>query len=181
MPLETLFQLQETNRTCKRCPAWKISDCIIPGEGTERAKYFFIFESSQYYAKLAHTVRAGRENDLILKILSDAQIPLEDTYFTNLIKCSCKPKPAYINACKVWLWNEIKLCNPKFILLFGMTVSKTLLPLPSAAKIREIIGVEHTVSWSEAKIIPFYSLATLLRVSDCHMKLTIKILKGLNV
>ena len=55
----------------------------------------------------------------------------EEVYFCNVIKCrppcNRKPSPKEITIHKPWLIKQIKLVNPKVVILAGATATKTIL------------------------------------------------------
>lgn len=64
------------------------------------------------------------------KLLRSADIGPEEVFVTYLVKCEPpkgkKPNKSEINACKAWLWRELKLVRPKLVVAFGKGPSSLL-------------------------------------------------------
>ena len=76
----------------------------------------------------------GKSGKLLNELLIKAGIDFKrDVYFCNVIKCrppkNRKPTNSEINIHKPWLLQQIKLVDPKFIILTGSTAMRTILEI----------------------------------------------------
>ena len=100
----------------------------------------------------------GKSGKLLNELLIEAGIDFQnDAYFCNVIKCrppnNRKPTNTEINIHKPWLLQQIKIVDPKFIILTGSTAMRTILEIKEPiSKLRgkwikndgrEIISIFH--------------------------------------
>ncbi len=107
---------------------------LVVGEGNVFADLLIIGEAPGAQEDSEGRPFVGRSGKLLKKLLSQAGINfLEDIYFCNVLKCqppnNRKPKIDEIEIHKPWLLKQIKLVNPKFIVLSGATATKTILEI----------------------------------------------------
>ena len=73
----------------------------------------------------------GKSGKILTNLLALSEINLEDIYFCNVVKCrppnNRKPSKDEIEIHKPWLLQQIKLVDPKIIILTGSTAMKTIL------------------------------------------------------
>ena len=73
----------------------------------------------------------GKSGKILTTLLALSEINLEDIYFCNVVKCrppnNRKPSKDEIEIHKPWLLQQIKLVDPKIIILTGSTAMKTIL------------------------------------------------------
>ena len=106
----------------------------------------------------------GRAGKLLDKILDSVGIDSnEDAYISNIVKCrppeNRKPSLEEIRACEHWLKEQIRLINPKIILLVGATAVQGILGVKEG--ITKIRG-----SWIEENgmlYMPIFHPSYLLR------------------
>ena len=90
------------------------------------------------------------------KLLDILDIPLEDTYFLEAIKCYPKDrkylKKCSIN-CKNFLLKQLKIIKPKIVLSLGDAATKTILDI-KYKKFSDVVGKEYKLDG--ITIIPIY-------------------------
>lgn len=73
----------------------------------------------------------GAAGQVLTQLLSDAGIPREKAYITNLIKCrppgNRKPEPSEIQNCREHLLRELELVRPRGIVCLGASAAQGLL------------------------------------------------------
>ena len=105
---------------------------LVVGKGNVFADLLIIGEAPGAKEDLEGKPYVGNSGKLLNELLGKAGIDyLEDIYFCNVIKCrppnNRKPTSKEINFHKPWLLQQIKLIDPKIIILTGSTAMKTIL------------------------------------------------------
>ena len=105
---------------------------LVIGKGSVFANLLIIGEAPGAQEDLEGKPYVGKSGKLLNELLKQAGIDHEeDVYFCNVIKCrppkNRKPTKKEINIHKPWLLQQIKLIDPKFIILTGSTAVKTIL------------------------------------------------------
>ena len=107
---------------CNRCSLAKNNRSVgILGAGKPQAKIMFIQDSPNEQDCERHTPFSGKCYTIISNLLKHRQIPIEDVYFTSLVRCFCEkdiPKDAY-DGCKEFLEEEILMVDPDIIIPMG--------------------------------------------------------------
>ena len=107
---------------------------LVISRGNVFANLLIIGEAPGAQEDLEGEPYVGRSGKLLDKLLIEAGIDLQkDVYFCNVIKCrppnNRKPTNKEINIHKPWLMQQIKLVDPKFIILTGSTAMRTILEI----------------------------------------------------
>ena len=109
---------------------------LVIGRGSVFADLLIIGEAPGAKEDLEGKPFVGKSGKLLNELLKKAGIDYEeDVYFCNVIKCrppnNRKPTTREINIHKPWLLQQIKLVDPKFIILTGSTAMRTILDVKS--------------------------------------------------
>jgi len=107
---------------------------LVIGKGSVFADLLIIGEAPGLQEDLEGKPYVGKSGQLLNKLLNKAGINYkEDVYFCNVIKCrppnNRKPTIKEINIHKPWLLQQIKLVDPKVIILTGSTAMRTVLEI----------------------------------------------------
>ena len=107
---------------------------LVVGRGSVFANLLIIGEAPGSQEDLEGKPYVGKSGKLLNDLLKQAGIDQEeDVYFCNVIKCrppnNRKPTNNEINIQKPWLFQQIKLIDPKFIILTGSTAMRTVLDI----------------------------------------------------
>ena len=105
---------------------------LVISRGNVFANLLIIGEAPGAQEDLEGEPYVGKSGKLLDKLLTKSGIDYQkDVYFCNVIKCrppnNRKPTKKEINIHKPWLLQQIKLVDPKFIILTGSTAMKTIL------------------------------------------------------
>ena len=105
---------------------------LVIGRGSVFADLLIIGEAPGAKEDLEGKPFVGKSGKLLNELLKKAGIDYEeDVYFCNVIKCrppnNRKPTTREINIHKPWLLQQIKLVDPKFIVLTGSTAMRAIL------------------------------------------------------
>ena len=112
-------------KKCTRCAA--VKKCLQPvtGLGDKTAPLMILGNVSTKDDDFMEEPFAGRVGDYIKRKIKDADIDLEDCYFTNAIKCRT-PRPKFVEDCKDWFYYEISIIRPKILLALGFIASNLI-------------------------------------------------------
>ena len=105
---------------------------LVIGRGSVFADLLIIGEAPGAQEDLVGKPYVGKSGKLLNKLLIKAGIDYkEDVYFCNVIKCrppnNRKPTAREINIHKPWLLQQIKIVDPKYIILTGSTAMRCIL------------------------------------------------------
>ena len=105
---------------------------LVIGRGSVFSNLLIIGEAPGAQEDLEGKPYVGKSGKLLNELLIKAGIDYkEDVYFCNVIKCrpsnNRKPTIREINIHKPWLMQQIKLVDPKFIILTGSTAMRAIL------------------------------------------------------
>ena len=105
---------------------------LVIGRGSVFADLLIIGEAPGAQEDLEGKPYVGKSGKLLNELLIKAGIDYKEVvYFCNVIKCrppnNRKPTTREINIHKPWLLQQIKLVDPKIILLTGSTAMRTIL------------------------------------------------------
>jgi len=168
---------------CQRCPLYEAQEgSPIEGQGNQKAKIMIVMESPTKNESLTGSMVLGRTGTLLNKMLNSADIKTEDVFVTNAVRCSgFKPQSMKdeVEACKEWLWKEIQLVQPEVIITMGKTPTYSLLnkQLKKAFTLKSVVGKEFEVEYTDAKVVPSYSLSYLMSHGRAKVVQCTKILK----
>lgn len=124
-----LQKIANNIKNCKKCKAGK-TGLAVPGEGSPDAKLMFVGEAPGLQESLTGRPFIGRSGKLLTRLLTEIGIDRKDVFITS----ACKyfpgrraPTPAEIAQEKPFLDRQIKIIDPKLIVLLGNTAIKALL------------------------------------------------------
>ena len=105
---------------------------IVVSRGNPLAKLMVIGEAPGAKEEELGEPFVGRSGKLLDHLLKNAGIDISlDVYFCNVVKCrppqNRRPTKLEIQENLPWLYQQIKLVNPKIILLVGATALETIL------------------------------------------------------
>jgi DNA polymerase len=162
----TLADVQKELGDCKRCKLHRTRRTIVFGEGNEKASLMFIGEGPGYDEDVQGRPFVGRAGQLLTKIIQSINLPREEVYIANIIKCrppqNRNPEPDEIQSCSPFLMKQIRVIQPKIICALGTFSAQTL--LKTETKITALRG--KVFDLEGIKVIPTYHPAFLLRNPD---------------
>lgn len=126
-----LSTLNAMIRECQKCPLGKTRTKFVFGVGNPNADILVIGEAPGADEDKQGEPFVGRAGQLLNKILEAVQFKREEVYIANILKCrppdNRKPLPSEVEQCEPYLWKQIELIQPKFILCLGVTAAQTIL------------------------------------------------------
>jgi uracil-DNA glycosylase len=150
--------------TCQRCELGQYRTHAVIGRGNPQAQVMIIGEGPGQNEDETGLPFVGKAGQLLDKILAAVQWNSEqDVYICNVVKCrppgNRTPTPEESEACKPYLLEQIRLFNPKIILLTGATAVRGL--TGDKRGITKIRG--QWLDWQGYLCMPIFHPAYLLR------------------
>ncbi|MFI5212248.1 MAG: uracil-DNA glycosylase family protein [Ignavibacteria bacterium] len=128
---ESIQELEEKIKDCRKCELWKTRTNFVFGVGNPKADIVVIGEAPGADEDLKGEPFVGRAGQLLNKILEATGFKREDVFICNILKSrppgNRNPLPAEVDVCKPYLDKQLKLIDPKLILLLGKVASESLL------------------------------------------------------
>jgi DNA polymerase len=157
-------KLAEHCRSCHRCGLGKTRTHAVIGRGDLQAKIMLIGEAPGQTEDETGLPFVGKSGQLLDKILASVNLNTDkDVYIANINKCrppdNRVPTTEEMLACKPYLLEQIRLVDPKIILLTGATSVKGL--IGDKRPITKIRG--QWLEWEGRLCMPIFHPAYLLR------------------
>lgn len=129
---QNLEQLAHHCHQCQRCILGSSRIQAVISRGNPQAPIMIIGEAPGQTEDETGLPFVGKSGQLLDEILASVALnPETDVYISNVCKCrppnNRPPTPVEIAACQPYLLEQIRLVNPKIILLTGATAVKGLL------------------------------------------------------
>ena len=156
-------ELEEACINCTKCRLCSNRHNVVIGVGNINAEIMFIGEGPGADEDMQGIPFVGKAGKLMDKAFQGIGIKREDVYIANIVKCrppnNRNPEKDEADACQEYIKTQIKLINPKVIVLLG------------SVALKNILGEEYGITASrgkwfekdEIKIMPTFHPAALLR------------------
>ena len=148
--------------TCTKCRLGATRTKFVFGVGNPDADVLVIGEAPGADEDAQGEPFVGRAGQLLNKILAAVNFKREEVYIANILKCrppnNRRPSPDEVEQCEPYLWKQIELIKPKFILCLGLTAAQTLLKTEESltslrASIHNYHGVPTFVTYHPAALL----------------------------
>ncbi|NET30463.1 MAG: uracil-DNA glycosylase [Cyanothece sp. SIO1E1] len=161
---KTMEDLAVHCRQCQRCGLGATRTNAVVGRGNPNAPIIVIGEGPGQTEDETGLPFVGKAGQLLEKILAAVQLSSEvDVFIGNVVKCrppdNRAPTPDEIAACKPYLLEQIRMVDPKIILLTGATAVRGL--IGDKRGITKIRG--QWMTWEGRLCMPIFHPAYLLR------------------
>ena len=132
----------EAAATCTRCDLYRQATQTVFGEGEVGAGILLVGEQPGDREDIDGHPFVGPAGALLDGVLADAGIGPDDVYVTNAVKhfkwegrgkrrIHKKPSATEVQACNVWLEQEIRLVEPRVVVCLGVTAARAVLGRPT--------------------------------------------------
>ncbi|MBD2104922.1 uracil-DNA glycosylase family protein [Leptolyngbya sp. FACHB-261] len=149
--------------SCVRCELAAGRTHAVVGRGSENAKIMIVGEGPGQHEDETGIPFVGRSGQLLEKILESVRLTEDDVYISNIVKCrppgNRTPTTEEADICKGYLLEQIRMIDPKIILLTGATAVRSL--TGNKQGITKIRG--EWLSWNGRDCMPIFHPAYLLR------------------
>jgi uracil-DNA glycosylase len=127
----------ETPQSCRRCDLWKRANQAVAGEGPPRASLMLVGEQPGEQEDLQGHPFVGPAGHVLDEVIREAGLERAGVYVTNAVKhfkweqrgkrrLHKKPGLREIEACNIWLMQEIDEIEPSVIVALGGTALRAL-------------------------------------------------------
>jgi uracil-DNA glycosylase len=148
---------------CQKCPLAATRINVVVERGNREAKIMIIGEGPGQNEDEQGLPFVGKAGQLLDKILASVGLEEQDVYVCNIVKCrppgNRVPTDEEVAACKPYLLEQIRLIDPKIILLTGATAVKAI--TGDKRGITKIRG--EWMEWEGRLVMPILHPAYLLR------------------
>ncbi|MCS6813926.1 MAG: uracil-DNA glycosylase [Cyanobacteria bacterium] len=160
---QTMEQIQVHCNQCQRCVLGETRTNAVIGRGNVHAPIMVVGEGPGQHEDETGLPFVGKAGQLLDKILASVNLTEEDVYICNIVKCrppgNRDPEPSEVEACKGYLLEQIRIVNPKIILLSGKQAMLALLGIKQG--ITKVRG--QWVERDNRLYMPIFHPAYLLR------------------
>jgi DNA polymerase len=161
---DSIVPIAQHCNACHRCDLGATRTHAVVGRGNIKAPIMIVGEGPGQNEDETGLPFVGKAGQLLEKILASVKLDTEqDVYISNIVKCrppgNRVPTSDEIAACKPYLLEQIRLVDPKMILLTGATAVKGLI-----GDKRGITKIRGTwIEWEGRLCMPILHPAYLLR------------------
>ena len=161
---EQMAELKQKAEACHLCSLRDSCEQVVFGEGVFSKGLMVIGEGPGQEEDEQGRPFVGRAGKLLDVILASGGFSRKlNTYIANIVKCrppnNRTPLPEEREACRPYLLEQIRIAEPKIMILLGATAIQGL--VDPKAKIGASRG--HWLTWQGIQIMPTYHPAALLR------------------
>jgi len=160
---QTMEQMAVHCNQCHRCKLGETRTHAVIGRGNPKASIMIVGEGPGQNEDETGIAFVGKAGQLLDKILASVQLTETDVFICNVVKCrppeNRDPEKDEIEACKGYLLEQIRMMDPKIILLTGKYAMLTLLGIKQG--ITKVRG--QWVEKDDRFYMPIFHPAYLLR------------------
>jgi DNA polymerase len=164
---EALVELFNEVRVCTRCPLHETRSKAVFGAGNADADLIFVGEAPGAEEDRQGLPFVGRAGQLLNQMLEGIGLSREDVFIANVLKSrppgNRDPQPLEIEACRPYLFEQIRLIEPKVVCTLGNFATKLLSGNPAGiTKVRGAPQV-HELGGRTVFLMPLFHPAAALR------------------
>ena len=161
--IKRFHELKLHTEQCNLCRLRAGCKQVVFGKGSPQARLLFVGEGPGAQEDEQGLPFVGAAGKLLDKIIAAAELPLEDIYIANVVKCrppqNRLPLPDEVAACKPYLLRQIEIIDPIIVITLGAAATQAL--IDSKARITQARGTWHEIGGR--LFIPTFHPAALLR------------------
>jgi DNA polymerase len=164
---ERLVELYREVSSCTRCPLHATRTKTVFGAGNADAELMFVGEAPGAEEDRQGLPFVGRAGQLLNELLGEIGLSREDVFIANVLKSrppgNRDPQPAEIAACEPYLFEQVRLIEPKVVCTLGNFSTKLLSGSP--AGITRVRGTPqvHELGRRTVFLLPLLHPAAALR------------------
>lgn len=127
----TLDELRSACEGCQKCALGATRHKLVFGTGNQSAVLMFVGEAPGESEDLSGIPFVGRAGKLLDKYLEYVDIPREDVYIANILKCrppqNRDPQENEQDLCIGYLREQVRIIRPKMIVCLGRIAAMRLI------------------------------------------------------
>jgi len=160
--LQALAELDKAICTCVKCPLGHTRTNFVFGVGDPHADVMFIGEAPGADEDAQGEPFVGRAGQLLNKIIEAVGMKREEVYICNILKCrppgNRDPQISEMETCTPYLYKQIELIKPKFIICLGRISAQWLLKTNDSLtalreKVHDVFGAKLLVTYHPAALL----------------------------
>lgn len=159
----SMEQMKVHCNQCQRCDLGATRTHAVVGRGNPQAPIMIVGEGPGQNEDETGLPFVGKAGQLLDKILESVQLTTDDVFICNIVKCrppgNRTPTQTEMDACRPYLIEQIRMVDPKIILLTGASSVKGL--IGDKRGITKIRG--QWLEWENRLCMPIFHPAYLLR------------------
>ncbi len=164
---EELVALFKEVSKCTKCALHETRTKAVFGAGNADADLMFVGEAPGAEEDRQGLPFVGRAGQLLNQLLEEIGLSREDVFICNVLKSrppdNRDPLPGEIAACEPYLWEQVRLIEPRVVCTLGNFATKLLTGSPTG--ITRVRGVPqtHTLGVRTVYLLPLFHPAAALR------------------
>jgi uracil-DNA glycosylase family 4 len=164
---EQLVALYKEVQACARCPLHETRAKAVFGAGDANADLMFVGEAPGAEEDRQGLPFVGRAGQLLNQLLEEIGLSREEVFIANVLKSrppgNRDPQPLEIEACKPYLFEQVRLIEPKVVCTLGNFATKLLSGDPTGiTRVRGAPQV-HELGGRTVFLLPLFHPAAALR------------------
>ncbi len=164
---EQLVALYKEVAACTKCPLHETRTKTVFGAGNADAELMFVGEAPGAEEDRQGLPFVGRAGQLLNQLLEEIGLSREDVFIANVLKSrppgNRDPQPFEIAACEPYLFEQVRLIEPKVVCTLGNFATKLLSGSPAGiTKVRGTPQV-HELGGRTVFLLPLLHPAAALR------------------
>jgi DNA polymerase len=164
---ERLVELYKEVSACTKCPLHETRAKTVFGAGNADAELMFVGEAPGADEDRQGLPFVGRAGQLLNQLLEEIGLSREQVFIANVLKSrppgNRDPQPLEIEACKPYLFEQVRLIEPKVLCTLGNFATKLLTGSPvGITKVRGTPQV-HEFGGRTVFLLPLLHPAAALR------------------
>jgi uracil-DNA glycosylase len=162
-----LVELYEQVQVCIRCPLHETRTKAVFGAGNADAELMFVGEAPGAEEDRQGLPFVGRAGQLLNELLQGIGMSREDVFIANVLKSrppgNRDPQPLEIEACRPYLFEQVRLIEPRVVCTLGNFATKLLSGSP--AGITKVRGTPQVRRLGQRTVflLPLFHPAAALR------------------
>lgn len=133
-PTVSLEEIAEEVKSCKACSLHQERIYPVPGQGGDNVRLMIVGDwlaASERGELPAGHIFGESQDDMLGKMLEAINIPRQDVFITNVIKCAVgcnfQPQAVHVQTCVSFLRRQIASIKPDLICTMGMVAARAIL------------------------------------------------------
>lgn len=164
---EELVALYKEVSKCTKCPLHETRTKAVFGAGNADAELMFVGEAPGAEEDRQGLPFVGRAGQLLNQMLEGIGLSRKDVFIANVLKSrppgNRDPQPAEIAACEPYLFEQVRLIEPKVVCTLGNFATKLLTGSPTGiTRVRGTPQV-HELGGRMVFLLPLFHPAAALR------------------
>ena len=164
---ERLVELYRQVAECSRCPLHETRTKAVFGAGDADADLIFVGEAPGAEEDRQGLPFVGRAGQLLNELLVEIGLSRERVFIANVLKSrppgNRDPQPLEIQACEPYLWEQVRVIEPRVVCTLGNFATKLLTGSPTGiSRVRGEPQV-HELGGRTVFLLPLFHPAAALR------------------